>query len=152
MAGTLNLQNYLGRTMIECTLHEIKKYSSSASANSKVKYGMYSSAVYHNIKGFGKKAWVVIVNIDLDYEKHAVEGKSLEEIIKGCIEYLNTAPKSKYGRRRKRKLLYGSFQNTPYRAYLKEKNNKKYIQALLIVSDKKRKCFWGKGEKVRLRK
>ena len=33
-----------------------------------------------------------------------------------------------------------------------KKNNKKYIQALLIVDDKKRKCFWGKGEKLRLRK
>jgi len=139
--------------MIECTLHKIKKYSSSTSSgNKKIKYGIYSSAVYHNIKGFGKKNWVVIVNIDLDYEKHAGEGKSLEEITKDCLLYLNTPPKSKYGRRRKRKLLYGAFQDTPYRAYLKEKDNKKYIQALLIVNDKKRKCFWGKGEKLRLRK
>ena len=138
--------------MIECALHEIKKYSSFVSANSKIKYGMYSSAIYHNIKDFGKKAWVVIVNINLDYEKHAAEGKSLEEITKGCIEYLNIAPKSKYGRRRKRKPLYGTFHDTPYQAYLKEKNNKKYIQALLIVDDKKRKCFWGKGEKLRLRR
>tara|TARA_Y100000310_G_C20283913_1_gene623909 strand:- start:178 stop:594 length:417 start_codon:yes stop_codon:yes gene_type:complete len=138
--------------MIECNLHEIKKRSFFSSASNKIKYGVYSSAIYHNIKGFGKKAWVVIVNINLDYEKHADKGKSLEEITKGCIEYLNTAPKSKYGRRRKRKLLYGSFRGTPYRAYLKEKNNKKYIQALLIVEDKKRKCFWGQGEKLRLRK
>jgi len=119
----------------------------------KAKSGLYSNSIYHNIKGFGTKAWVVIVNIiDLDYEEHASKGKDLEEITKECVEYLNIPPKSKYGKRRKRKPLYGLFESKPYRAYLKEQSGKKYIQALLIVGDRKRKCFWGQGEKMSLRK
>jgi len=139
--------------MIECSLSEIEKYSFPfLPGGKKVKYGKYSYAIYHSIKDFGRKAWVVIVNINLDYETQVSEGKDLKEIAQGCIEYLNTPPKSKYGKRRKRKPLYGTFQDEPYRVCLKEKNNKKYIQALLIVGDRKRKCFWGEGEKVYFRK
>jgi hypothetical protein len=132
--------------MIECNLAEIKKIST----NNKVvaKKGLYSSCMFHGVKGFGTKTWVVIVNIDLDYEKFASEGKSLADITEECIEYLNTPPKSKYGKRRKRKPLYGLFHEKPYRSYLKEKGDKKYIQAMLLVGDRKRSCFWGQGEKM----
>jgi hypothetical protein len=138
------------KTMIECTLSGIKK--DFANSKSKTKNGLYSSCIHHNVKGFGRKTWVVIVNIDLDYNKHSAEGKSLEDIVEGCIEYLNTPPKSKYGKRRKRKPLYGMFNKEPYRAHLKEKSGEKYIQAMLLVNDRKRSCFWGEGEKVSLRR
>ena len=135
--------------MIECTLANIKK---SFSNSAKTKNGLYSSCMFYGIKGFGTRVWVVIVNIDLDYDKYASEGKNLEEVAKGCVEYLNTPPKSKYGRRRKRKPVYGSFHDEPYRAILKEKNNKKYIQAMLLVNDRKRNCFLGAGEKLSLKR
>ena len=139
--------------MIECTLMEIEKYSYLPSLNSKTKHGVYSSSIYHNIKGFGRKAWVVIVNIGLDYDKHGLVGeKTLEEVVLGCIEYLNTPLKSKYGKRRKRRLPYGKFQEEPYRTSLKEKDGQKYIQALLIIEDRKRRCFWGEGEKLSLKR
>ena len=135
--------------MIECNLREITKLSlTTPPLNKKAKHGQYSKAMYYSIKGFGKTSWVVIVNIDLDYDKHISEGKTLQEVAEGCIEYLNTPPKSKYGKRRKRKPLYGLFKKEPYRAYLKEKDDTKYIQALLVVDDRKRKCFWGEGEKL----
>jgi len=136
-------------TMIECTLANMER---SFLNTNKTKNGLYSSCMFYGVKGFGSKVWVVIVNIDLDYDKHDSEGKSLEEIAKECVEYLNTPPKSKYGKRRKRKPTYGSFHDEPYRAYLKEKNSKKYIQALLLVSDRKRSCFWGAGEKLSLKR
>ena len=135
--------------MIECTLANIKK---SFSNSAKTKNGLYSSCMFYGIKGFGTRVWVVIVNIDLDYDKYASEGKNLEEVAKGCVEYLNTPPKSKYGRRRKRKPVYGSFQDEPYRVILKEKNNRKYIQAMLLVNDRKRNCFLGAGEKLSLKR
>ena len=136
--------------MIECTLAEIKRLSFPPNIDNRVKHGMYSSSIYHNVKGFGKKAWVVIVNIDLDYERYVSEGKSLEEIARGCVEYLNTPLKSKYGKKRKRKLPYGEFREEPYRANLREKDGKKFIQALLVVNNRSRRCFWGSGEKMRL--
>ena len=132
--------------MIKCNLADIKKMT--ADNKVKTKNGLYSSCIFHGIKGFGKKVWVVLVNIDLDYEEHEADGKNLEEITEECIDYLNTPPKSKYGKKRKRKPLYGLFHKKPYRTYLKEKNNKKYIQAMLIVDDRKRSCFWGEGEKM----
>jgi len=139
--------------MIECSLAEIKRHPAlMLSKGKKTKHGLYSSSIYHGIKGFGSKIWVVIVNIDLDYDKQVFEGKNLEEIAKGCVEYLNAPPKSKYGKRRKRKPLYGAFHKEPYRAYLKEKDDKKYIQALLVVNDRKRNAFWGEGEKVFLKR
>ena len=138
--------------MIECTLTGMKKYSIFPHPDKRIKYGQYSSSIYHNIKGFGKKVWVVIVNIDVEYDKYASTGQTLEEIALGCIEYLNTPLKSKYGKRRRRKLPYGEFREEPYRAYLKEKDGKKYIQAFLVVNNRKRKCFWGEGEKMSLRR
>jgi hypothetical protein len=139
--------------MIECTLAEMKQYATLIpSNNKKTKHGLYSRAIYHGIKGFGSKVWIVAVNIDLDYDKHASEGKDLEVIARGCVEYLNAPPKSKYGKRRKRKPLYGAFHDEPYRVYLKEKSDKKYIQALLVVDTRKRKCFWGEGEKLALKR
>ena len=135
--------------MIECNLQEITKLSlTTPPLNKKAKHGQYSKAMYYSIKGFGKTSWVVIVNIDLDYDKHISEGKTLQEVAEGCIEYLNTPPKSKYGKRRKRKPLYGLFKKEPYYTCLKEKDDTKYIQALLVVNDRKRKCFWGEGEKL----
>jgi len=94
----------------------------------------------------------VIVNIDVDNEKYLNEGKPIEEIVVECIEHLNTPPKSKYGKKRKRKPLYGAFHREPHRAKLLEKNDEKYIQALLIIDRKKSRHFWGEGAVTKIRK
>jgi len=138
--------------MIECSLKEIKRQASLSELNHKKRYGLYSECCYYGIKGFGNTCWVVIVNIDVDYDKHLSEDKDVNQITKECIQYLNTPPKSKYGKRRKRKPIYGKFKDEPYRAYLKEKNNKKFIQALLVVEDRKRKHFWGSGPVIKYKK
>ena len=132
--------------MIECKLIPMKKYGNYAK-NDKVKFGKYMNSIFQ-FKGFGRKKWVVGVNIDLDYEGQ--QERPLKEIVQDCIQFLNTPPKSKYGKRRKRKPLYGSFEADPHKFYLLEKDNKKYIQALLIVEQRKSKHFWGEGEKVSL--
>lgn len=132
--------------MIECNLIPMKKYGNYAK-NDKVKFGKYMNSIFQ-FKGFGRKKWVVGVNIDLDYEEQ--HEKPLQEIVEGCVEFLNTPPKSKYGKRRKRKPLYGLFEADPYKFYLLEKDNKKYIQALLVIGERKSKHFWGEGEKVSL--
>lgn len=140
--------------MVECNLQEMTQFSGVvlSPSNKKKKHGKYSKVMHYSIKGYGKTSWVVIVNIDLDYDKHAATGKTLQEIAEGCVEYLNTPPRSKYGKRRKRKPLYGLFRKEPHRTYLKEKNDTKFIQALLVVDDRKRKCFWGEGDKLPSRK
>ena len=132
--------------MIECKLIPMKKYGNYAK-NDKVKFGKYMNSIFQ-FKGFGRKKWVVGVNIDLDYEGQ--QERPLKAIDQDCIQFLNTPPKSKYGKRRKRKPLYGSFEANPHKFYLLEKDNNKYIQALLVVDQRKSKHFWGEGEKVSL--
>tara|TARA_R110000824_G_scaffold8737_1_gene39515 strand:- start:2319 stop:2648 length:330 start_codon:yes stop_codon:yes gene_type:complete len=109
---------------------------------------MYSSCYIHSIKGYGKNRWVVHANIDFDYESVKELQLSEQEIVQRCIEYLNTPLKSKYGKKRKRKLPYGKFEPVPYRFKLKEKNNKVYIEAQLIVLSHENKKFWHSGVRL----
>tara|TARA_R110000824_G_scaffold150209_8_gene320769 strand:+ start:2066 stop:2500 length:435 start_codon:yes stop_codon:yes gene_type:complete len=137
--------------MIECTLMGMKKYSDSlgmVASDNKIKFGKYSGSIYHSIPGFGKKNWVVIVNIDVNYGPYISTGVPPEDVVAQCITYLNTPPKSKYGKRRKRKPLFGTFRNEPYRYSLKERDGKKYIQAHLVVEKRKQRHFWGEGEQI----
>ncbi len=100
---------------------------------------------YHSVKGYGKKCWAVGVEIDLDYTTASAE-RSDEEIVKSCIEYLNTPPKSKYGKRRRRRPTYGVFRSEPYRFWVRRPEGAQpYIQALLLTAVKTSDKFWGEG-------
>lgn len=134
--------------MIECRLQRFERNYLKQEKKAPARYGMYSSCFVHSVKGYGKKRWVVYVYIDLDYESAKKNGFSDEEIIHACIEYLNTPQKSKYGKKRKRKLPYGKFESTPHRFKFKEKNDKTYIEAQLIVSSPESKIFWSSGPRL----
>jgi hypothetical protein len=131
--------------MIECKLMPMAEGANKPTRLSKVRHGLYSNSFHWSVPGFGRKNWVVIVNIDVDHKKHIEEGKTIEEIVTGCVEHLNTPPKSKYGRIRKRKPLYGAFHDAPHRAKLIEKGNKKYVQAFLVTDKRRSRHFWGEG-------
>jgi len=131
--------------MIECSLVPIKQYAGLyPTKKEKVRYGTYLSSSYP-IKDYGKKRWIVAVNIAVNYKKYLKEGMTLEEIAEGCVNFLNTPPKSKYGKRRKRKPIYGPFEPQPYKIKIVNKQDKNFMQLLLIINEAKRKCFWGKG-------
>ena len=119
-----------------------KKYSNQE--HKKIKYGVYLQQMYWNIKGYGKTVWVVAVKIDLDYDKIKDVYKDDDEIVQKCIEFLNTPPKSKYGKHRKRKPFY-TFDMTPYSYKIIEKDSKKIISAILKTNEQKNKYFWGSG-------
>jgi len=134
--------------MIECALAPIKQCSGLFPIKKeKVLYGIYLSSFYP-IKDYGRERWIVAVNVDVDYKKHLEEGMSLEELAENCVSFLNTPPKSKYGKRRKRKSLYGIFEPKPYKVKIINKQNRSFMQLLLIIDEAKRKCFWGKGIRV----
>jgi len=133
--------------MIECFLQPLKlKYSKNQ--DGKQKHGMYMQTMYWSIKGYGKKTWLVTVNIDLDYDKAKELYESDDEIIEKCIEYLNTPPKSKYGKRRKRKPLY-TFDIKPYSyKIIENESGKKIISARLTTKEQKNKYFWKSGPSI----
>jgi hypothetical protein len=132
--------------MIPCTLKPIQL--SYKSPSSSAKYGVYSQSWHWSIKGYAKKKWAVIVKIVLDYEAAQKECDNDEEIVAKCIEYLNTPPKSKYGKRRKRKPLFGEFDSKPYLYKVCDDERGKYIEAHLVVNRNKSKMFWGKGATI----
>jgi len=134
--------------MIECDLLPIvKRYSKSESK--KPKHGVYCQSCFWSVKGYAKKKWVVMVKIDLDYEDARRQYDDDESIVRGCVEFLNTPPKSKYGKVRKRKTLYGDFDPEPYSFQIKESpDGKKYISARLITNQQKNKKFHGSGPSI----
>ena len=131
--------------MIPCKLVPMK-YSYSNNETDRTKYGLYTGSNYP-IKGYGRTRWIVIVNIEIDYEHYIEKGLTEEEIVLGCIKYLNHPPKSKYGKKRRRKPVYGTFNPSPQSFKLREQDGKKIIQTLLITKTHKNKNFWGEGRK-----
>ena len=129
--------------MIPCKLRSVREWEAIPYLNktNKTRFGHYMPISFP-IKGYGKDCWVVAANIDIVAEEYLAQGKTMDEIVKECIEYLNTPPKSKYGKKRKRKPLYGKIRKAPHSYKVKED----YIQALLIIEEKKNKNFWGQGK------
>jgi len=129
--------------VIECTLQPVvSKYLKTGDI--KPRYGVYLQSMYWDVKGYGKKVWVVVVKIELDYDKAKEEYESDDKIVEKCIEFLNTPPKSKYGKRRKRKPLY-TFEAVPYDYKIIKKDNKTLISARLKTKERKNKHFWKSG-------
>jgi hypothetical protein len=135
--------------MIACKLSQIKRNSSlqTDQDQAKIKYGQYLSSYFH-IKGYGKKCWVIAVNIEVDHSLYLAQGVTSEQLVRGCIEHLNFPPKSKYGKKRRRQPLYGKLRGVPYSFKLKTKNNKQIIEALLVTERQRSKHFWGEGIKA----
>jgi len=104
--------------------------------------------MYWNVKGYGKKVWMVAVKISLpDYGNVKELYETNDEIIQKCVEFLNTPPKSKYGKRRKRKPLY-TFDTIPYSYDITSENETAVITARLKTKNQKNKLFWKSGPSI----
>ena len=129
--------------MIECQLRKMKEFIHYDGLETIEKHGRYHGSHFFDIPGFGKKKWVVATYIDGDFEPFS-RNKSTEEIVQGCVDFLNQPPtRKKYAKRVKRP-LYGKLEIYKYK--LKEdKSGKMYVEALLITNQKKNRHFWGRG-------
>ena len=88
--------------MIECMLRDLREFHSVLETHNpkKTKKGLYSGSNFFSIKGYGRDKWVVIVHIDVDYEKYFTEGLTQNKILDHCIEFLNLAPpRKKYAKK-----------------------------------------------------
>jgi hypothetical protein len=132
--------------VIPCKLIPMKRMTVLQIDESEYKYGQYMTS-YFPLKGYGHDCWMVVANIDVDLEALEEEGLGLSEIVAGCIRFLNSRPKSRYGKKRRRKPLYGSFRPKPYSFKIREKDGKKQIQVLLVTEDRKNPNFWREGKK-----
>ena len=126
--------------MIKCDLREIKEHE-LISEGRKKKFGRYHGSMFWNLPGFGKKKWIIAARIEL--LESVPPDMSEQEILKGCVEYLNTPPPRKKFQRRVTKPKYGLLEL--YSGKIIEREDETYISALLVTTQRKNKHFWGRG-------
>tara|TARA_R110002153_G_scaffold1580_16_gene8151 strand:+ start:10515 stop:10955 length:441 start_codon:yes stop_codon:yes gene_type:complete len=133
--------------MIDCTLREQTEFCNTLPDwnPDKKKRGRYHGSNFYGIPGFGKKKWMVAVQIECDYQKHLANGDDEIDIFHRCIEFLNKPPDRKKYQKKVKNSLYGTLE--PYDARFKEDSRGQYIEALVLTDQAGNKCFWGKGQK-----
>jgi hypothetical protein len=129
----------LNHEEIECSFRKISNFP-----NEGLKSGRYSGSYYWNIKDFGFKNWIVLCYIDVDWptllsEKH----KSKEEIVSGCLNFLNKVSEKKKYSKKDPKPPFGFLES--YKTDLVIKNNKPCIIAELKTSERTNGSFWCEG-------
>lgn len=110
------------------------------------KCGNYHGSVWHEVEGFGVSRWVVGTYVIVDYDKYRSEGMTDEEIVRGCVEYLNCPPKRRKYSKRTPKPLYGNLEDMPIRWLFKEKLGEKCIMMMLVTDQRKNRHFHGEGQ------
>ena len=128
--------------MIKCELVPI---SSLESRTAKPRFGRYHGSCFWDVKNFGSKKWVIAAYIKIE-DSTLFEESTPEDIARGCVEYLNQPPPRKKYAKKVPKPKYGSLEY--YSARIIEKEEGKYISALLVTDARKNKLFWGKGRNV----
>jgi len=118
----------------------------SMSKNPKEKDGRYHSSNYWDVPQYGKKRWVVGMNLDVDFSKFDGMDLSAEEIASLCIESLNVPPPRKKYAKKAPKPKYGVLRL--HKAKLIDRGDDKYISMTVITEERKNKLFWGKGRHV----
>lgn len=125
--------------------------SSFVKDDSETRSGRYSQS-HHNISGFGVNRWVVIGYLEVDYQRLQYEGKTEEEIIEGCAQYLSQPPARKKYQKKDPKPLYGALEPlpAPWRGMgkysVKPKpgfDNRLIVE--FITDQRKNKNFWDEG-------
>ena len=107
--------------------------------------GGYHGSMFWEVPQFGKKNWVIVCNIVVDWKKLVAQGYSEEEIFKGCIKHLNKPPERKKFQRRVKQPLYGNLSYVPVKTIFKEKEGDLILQALIVTNKRRCKQFWGEG-------
>ncbi|MBC8225643.1 MAG: hypothetical protein H8E74_00695 [Gammaproteobacteria bacterium] len=122
---------------IACRFQEVGELEPTVpwTEGEKKKLGKYSGGNL-NVKGFGYKNWVVLAYIipDKPVKEYLEQGLTEQQIVEGCIEFLNQPPT-----KRARKPKYGKLSYNKH--YLLEGK----ISVSLVIDQKNSKYFWGRG-------
>lgn len=128
--------------MISCDLMSIYEHEGiSKFSKGKTKKGRYHGSMFWNLPGFASKKWVVAARIQIS--DHVPASIDDQDLIEGCMEYLNTPPPRKKFQRRTKKPKYGNLEL--HRGKVVRNKRGLYISVLLITEERNSKHFWGKG-------
>ena len=139
--------------MIRCKLEQVREYTViPEKPKEKLRFGRYLNCIY-SLPDYGRKKWLIGANLVLEENLPLTEDNA-SEIAEKCIAFLNTPPPSKHKRGRKpSKLVYGKFDEKPFRVTLRKTDDgKEYLQVLLVTNQRKNRSFWGEGPKVEYKK
>ena len=125
-----------------CKFVKVPDLAIVGTQNSRKKFGKYHGSCFWDVPNFGSKKWVVGVYIDIE-DKSVMSKYTLDEVLEGCVNFLNKPPPRKKYAKREPKPLFGALEK--YRAKFILKDGSKVISALLITDQKKNRLFWGKG-------
>ena len=125
-----------------CKLMRVPDLSPVSSGNSRKKFGKYHGSCFWDVPNFGSKKWVIGVYIDVE-DKSVMSKYTIDEVLEGCVNFLNRPPPRKKYAKREPKPLFGSLEM--YKAKMVVRNGVKVLSALLITDQKKNRLLWGKG-------
>ena len=74
------------------------------------KKGRYSQTMHWDVPGFGKKKWVAIGYLDVDWPTMEQQGLTKDEIVEICVGFLNTPPPRKKYAKKEPRPPYGKIQ------------------------------------------
>jgi hypothetical protein len=124
--------------VIECDLVPISQFAHMN--NGETKSGRYMTSVY-SIKGFGQNKWIVGAYLKADWDKYKVLKWHDSEVVKRCVNYLNSITINKKGKKK-----YGNLELYKFNRIVK--SGEEVIVAELIIDDRKNENFWGEGERM----
>jgi len=125
---------------IECSFRKIPNYPEEG-----FKDGRFSGSFHWDIKEFSDKKWVVLGYLEVDWPSIIrEENLTQEDIVTGCLKFLNIVPERKKRAKKDPRPKYGLLES--YKADFKVKNGKAFIIAQLKTSDQANSHFWGEGQ------
>jgi len=119
----------------------MSEYESLGDLKTKTKMGRYHGSMFWDIPGFASKKWVLATRILV--EDNIPDNIPDEDLISGCVEYINQPPPRKKYQKKKPVPKFGKLEL--YKAEIKKEGNETHIVALLVTRDRRNKYFWGKG-------
>ena len=125
---------------IPCQLIARTQWNQQALEGAEKRLGTYHGSFFPGVPQLWIKNWVVVTDIKVDFETYEKQGFTREQILQGCINYLNLAPPRKKYAKKQTKPLYGKLK---LHKICKIRDNK--AQVLLITDRQKSKHFWGEG-------
>jgi hypothetical protein len=125
-------------SVIECDFVPVGQFSHMPTEEKKA--GRYMTSIY-SIDGFGRNRWVVGGYLKIDWAKYKILRWHDSEVVKRCINYLNSITINKKGTKK-----YGNLQLHNFNKI--EKFGQEIAVVELIIDDRKNENFWGEGEKL----
>mgnify|MGYP003122089735 FL=1 len=133
---------------IVCHFKDIREWGDLYPDETKTKKGRYHGSSFP-IPGFGINQWVVCGYLVVpEYDHYASLGLTDEQVLEGCLAYLNKPPPRKKYQRRVRKPLYGDLKPYHFKDQSTDSEEQKVFSIIFITDQRKNRNFWGEGPRI----